>query len=61
MSTMTINVKSLEQDGEFTGMIQDDDGTTSVAVRYTDKDKFLQALEVAYGYVPKSELEEAAE
>ena len=61
MKDLVINVQSAVSRGKFTGMIQSDDGVTSIATRYTDQDKFLAALEVVYDYVPKSELELAAE
>jgi hypothetical protein len=57
MKNLVVNVKSaLDAETGFTGMIQYDDGVTSIATRYTDKNEFLVALEAVYEYVPAEEV-----
>ena len=47
---LVVNIQSAVKDGEFTGMIQYDDGVTSIATRYTDYEKFTGALDAVYGF-----------
>ena len=57
MKNLVVNVKSAVNSGEFSGMIQYDDGVTSIATRYTDYETFLSALDSVYGFTPEKKEE----
>ena len=48
MNTFVVRIESVDENGTFNGMVQYDDGTTSIATRYTDKEKFIEAVRTVF-------------